>query len=77
MELFVDQLHSPIGLLRLAWEPDALRALEFENYEDRLHQLLRGHYHAYTLLPRVAPAFIREPIEAYFEGDLRAIEASP
>ncbi len=69
MEQFVDQMESPIGLLRLIWEPAALCALEFDN--------CRKPYKDSALTPQVAPSHIRGPIEAYFDGDLQAIDRVP
>jgi methylated-DNA-[protein]-cysteine S-methyltransferase len=77
MQLFADYLESPIGVIRIVWQLDALRALDFEDYDDRMHRLLRTHYGAYSLRPEPAPAHIRDPIEAYFQGDLTSIEGIP
>lgn len=77
MNLFVDRLPSPIGTILLAWENDVLRALDFEDYESRLHKLLRLNYGACELTPERAPTGIRDPIDAYFAGDLGAINTIP
>lgn len=77
MELKIDRFPSPIGLIVLVSDEAALRALDFEDYEERMHRLLRLHYGAYSLTPARTPDSIRGPIEAYFEGDLAALARVP
>jgi len=67
---------SPVGAIRLVSDADGLlRALDFEGYDERLHRLLRRHYADYTLDPGPAPANVIEALDAYFAGDLLAIDA--
>lgn len=68
---------SPVGELILIWSPGALRVLEFDHDEQRLQRLLRAHYDAYRLTSELAPAELRNPIEAYFRGELSAIDTIP
>lgn len=75
MQLFVDQVASPIGTILLAWDNHALRALDFVDYEPRLHRLLRLGYGVCELMPERAPADIRHPLAAYFSGELTALSA--
>jgi methylated-DNA-[protein]-cysteine S-methyltransferase len=73
-----DRIATRIGeLLIAADESGRLRVLDFDNYEARMLRLLQRHYGAggVRLQPAAAPESIRRPIEAYFDGDLRAIEA--
>ena len=77
MELQFDRLPSPIGTIVLVSDCAALRALDFEDYEERMHRLLRLHYGPYRLSPARTLASIRGPIEAYFEGDLPALARVP
>lgn len=78
MDLYLDRMKSPIGTMLLVWEPSALRALDFDDHEPRLHPLLRLHYGNYSLETGVkAPAELRHPIEAYFEGELTAVDRVP
>ena len=70
----VDRIPSPVGTITLVWDEDqALRALDFEDYEARMQRLLRRHYGDCTLVPSSAPAVLREALMAFFEGDLDAI----
>ncbi len=80
-ELFtLDRLSTPIGALLIAVDTDAnLRVLDFDDYEERMLRLLRRRYgpDGVRLEDGRAPASIRKPIEAYFDGDLSAINAIP
>lgn len=52
MQLWLDRLASPVGELRLVVdEQGALRALEFDDHDERLHRLLKRHYGRYELIP--------------------------
>jgi methylated-DNA-[protein]-cysteine S-methyltransferase len=78
MQMFVDRVTSPIGELRLIWDESiTLRALEFADHEQRLQRLLGLHYQSYQLQPAPVPNQLRHPLEAYFEGDLLAIDSVP
>jgi methylated-DNA-[protein]-cysteine S-methyltransferase len=67
----IDRLETPIGTALLVADGDGvLRALDWEDYEPRLKQLLRLHYGAVTLNDRRAPTEIRTALSDYFEGDL-------
>ncbi|MGF3026829.1 methylated-DNA--[protein]-cysteine S-methyltransferase [Methylobacterium aquaticum] len=70
-------LPTPIGTMLLVFDEDgALRALDWSDHEDRMRRLLRLHYGAaVTVQDAAPPPVIREPIAAYFAGDLGAIDA--
>jgi methylated-DNA-[protein]-cysteine S-methyltransferase len=70
----VDRIPSPVGTITLVWDEDqALRALDFEDYEARMQRLLRRHYGECTLTPSRAPGALRAALTAFFEGDVEAI----
>jgi methylated-DNA-[protein]-cysteine S-methyltransferase len=76
--LYVDRVASPIGTILLAFdEAGVLRALDFEDYEERMLQLLRLHYGAMELRPRRAPRTVTEALEAYFAGTIEALRSIP
>jgi O-6-methylguanine DNA methyltransferase len=52
-----------------------LRALDFHDYESRLHRLIRLHYGAgrFTLEAGRAPSTVTAPLDAFFGGELDAI----
>jgi methylated-DNA-[protein]-cysteine S-methyltransferase len=70
---------SPIGTMLVVTDPEhRLRALDWEDYESRLTLLLRRHYGtAPALSEEPAPLAVRRSLEAYFAGDLAALDAIP
>jgi O-6-methylguanine DNA methyltransferase len=78
MRLAIDRLSSPIGtLLLVSDEDDRVRALDFDDYEARMLRLLKIHYGDPTIAPGPAPAAVRCALDAYFAGDLGAIDDIP
>jgi methylated-DNA-[protein]-cysteine S-methyltransferase len=76
----VDRLSTPIGFMLIAVDGEArLRALDWSDYETRMHRLLRLHYGAggVELIVGKAPDAVREPLERYLAGDISAIDAIP
>ncbi|MCK1393301.1 methylated-DNA--[protein]-cysteine S-methyltransferase [Bradyrhizobium sp. 1] len=67
----LDRLTTPIGIALLVTDADgALRALDWEDYEHRMRELLRLHYGAVDLSNQTAPTEMRTALSRYFEGDL-------
>jgi methylated-DNA-[protein]-cysteine S-methyltransferase len=78
VDLFIDRMNSPIGTLVLVWQPNALRALHFDDGDKKpLHHLLRWQFGVDALPSAPAPEGIRRPIEAYFQGEIAAIDTLP
>ena len=77
MELLLDRVASPIGTVLLAADGETLRAMDFIDYEDRMHRYLRLHYGEYTLKEARNPCGLSDRIRAYFDGDVRAIDTIP
>ena len=75
MDLQIEKVPCPIGEILLVFEGENIRALDFSDYEDRMHRLLKLHYGKVNLTSGHTP--IRKQIEAYFEGDLKAITRIP
>ena len=76
----LDRIPTPIGEVLIATDAEArLRVLDFGDYDERMHRLLRRRYgpDGVRLVEGRAPASIRQPIEAYFAGDLTALDAIP
>jgi methylated-DNA-[protein]-cysteine S-methyltransferase len=77
-QFFIETLPSPVGPMLLLTDSDNnVRALDCEDYAPRMHQLLRQQNGTVPLEPKTAPSSARRAIEAYFEGDLTAIDALP
>jgi methylated-DNA-[protein]-cysteine S-methyltransferase len=71
----LDRLTTPIGAMLLVTDDDGvLRALDFEDYEARMKELLRLHYGAVTLKSGRAPKAMRSALSAYFDGDLASLK---
>ena len=54
-----------------------LRALDFDDHDARMRRLLRLHYGAggHTLLAGRAPDTLKTPLDAFFTGELGAVDA--
>ena len=67
----LDRLETPIGIALLVTDADgSLCALDWEDYEPRLRQLLRLQHGATVLQNARAPNDIRAALTGYFAGDL-------
>lgn len=67
----VDRLKTPIGTALLVTDDGGvLRALDWDDYEGRMCELLRLHYDVVTLQDGRAPAAMRKALGDYFKGDL-------
>jgi methylated-DNA-[protein]-cysteine S-methyltransferase len=67
----LDRLATPIGTALLVTDVDGvLRALDWDDHEPRMRELLRLQYGALTLKAACAPAAVRSALSAYFKGDL-------
>jgi methylated-DNA-[protein]-cysteine S-methyltransferase len=74
MTLSLDRVPSPVGDILLVFEGETLRALDFWDYEPRMNRLLRLHYGAVSVTEGTAPAAIRGPLAAFFDGDWAALD---
>ena len=77
MKLWLEKFASPIGMLRIVSDGEVLRALDFEEYDERLRRLLGRHYGEVELSEGQAPRAVREALAAYFAGDIRAVDRLP
>jgi methylated-DNA-[protein]-cysteine S-methyltransferase len=71
-EAFIlDRLQTPIGTALLVTDAGGvLRALDWEEYEPRMRELLRLQYGAVVLEDARSPKDLRSALTAYFNGDL-------
>lgn len=75
MKLRLERRASPIASLFLVTDEEGiLRAIDFADYEQRLHHLLRQHYGGYDLREASVPASLTRALDAYFEGDIDALK---
>lgn len=75
----LDRQATLIGeMLLVADEGGALRVLDWHDHEPRMRLLLRRHYGAdLELVPGRVPAAIRDDLDAYYGGDLGALDRIP
>lgn len=74
MHLRLERWASPLApLLLVTDDAGALRALDFEGHEARMHRLLGNHYRDYTLDDGNAPRSVTQALSAYFAGDVKAL----
>ena len=67
----LDRLQTPIGTALLVSDADGvLRALDWEEYESRMNDLLRLQYGLVVLKAAWAPDKTRAALTGYFKGDL-------
>jgi methylated-DNA-[protein]-cysteine S-methyltransferase len=81
LDFRLDRLPTPIGIMLIVTDRDgALRAADFLDYEPRMLMLLRRQYAgqgAVRLDEGAMPASLRGALDAYFAGDLAAIDRLP
>lgn len=78
MELAYMRMDSPVGELLIACSDTALQVLDYIDYEDRMHHLLQRRYGTdYHLIEALNPLDMRTRMQAYFAGDLTAINDIP
>lgn len=76
--LALDQMQTPVGEMLIVTDSEgAVRGLDFADFEARMHKLLAWHAPGATLTPGRAPEAVRRAIVAYFDGDVRALDALP
>ena len=75
----LDRFKTPIGIALLVTDGEgALRALDWDDYEPRMRELLRLQYGGpATLVDRPAPEPIRDALTGYFAGDLGRLASIP
>jgi methylated-DNA-[protein]-cysteine S-methyltransferase len=77
-QFYKERFNTPTGwMLLLTDSGQRLRSLEWEDKGDRMERLLRVHYGAkgYELADLHTPSPARLAIEAYFAGELNAVDA--
>ena len=73
--LTLDRVPTPTGEVLLVVDAvGVVRALDFAGYEDRMSRLLRRHWGEVELVEGRAPAAVRSAVEAWFGGDLTALD---
>jgi methylated-DNA-[protein]-cysteine S-methyltransferase len=72
----LDRLETPIGTALLVTDIDGvLRALDWEDHEPRMRELLRLQYGDVVLQDARSPQSVRAALSRYFNGDLACLSA--
>ncbi len=73
--LTLDRVATPVGEVLLVTDGEgAVRALDFADYEVRMTRLLARHAPGAVVTAGRAPAVVRRAVEAWFGGDLSALD---
>lgn len=77
--LLSETLPSPLGAITILTDGDGvLRALEYEDFPDRMARLLRLHYpRSWRIEPAGRESDAWRALSAYFAGELSAIDTLP
>jgi methylated-DNA-[protein]-cysteine S-methyltransferase len=79
MELWIDEVSTPIGVIALVVEPDSgsLCGLEFGSELAQLRKHLEARYGETTFRRVQDPHGIASRLRAYFDGDVAALDSVP
>jgi len=80
LRLLIDRTDTPIGEILIVSDFEGnLRAVDWTDYETRMHRILRRHYgvKGFQLEPASHPNGLTRAITSYFEGELTAIDTLP
>jgi methylated-DNA-[protein]-cysteine S-methyltransferase len=77
MKLALEKLPSPIGTVLLVSNGDAILALDYAGYEDRMMGFLNRRFADLKLAAPDRPSRFAEAVQAYFDGDLTGIDTLP
>jgi methylated-DNA-[protein]-cysteine S-methyltransferase len=77
MKLLFDTIQTPIGQVILVVENQNLCFVDFEGNEGRMKQLLEKRFGQYQLESAKNPCGYSTKLEAYFAGDLNAVNDIP
>src|SRR5438477_7028966 len=81
LQFTIDRLPTPIGTMLIVVDSKGvLRAADFDDHESRMRTLLRQQYArdgVVGLAEGAMPSSVRDAIDAYYDGDLTAIDRLP
>jgi methylated-DNA-[protein]-cysteine S-methyltransferase len=76
----LERFNTPTGRMLIVTDDERrLRAVDWEDYEQRMQRLLRRHYGANAVRLREVshPSAARLALQAYFDGDREAVAGQP
>jgi len=74
---YIERSSTPTGVVQILTDGEGrLRAADWETHDERMRTLLRRHYGAagFQIVERSGASAARRAIEAYFAGDLAALD---
>jgi methylated-DNA-[protein]-cysteine S-methyltransferase len=74
--LAADTLDTPIGRLLILCDAEALCVVDYDDFGDRMHRLLRRRYGSYDIVRTANPLGMTTLLERYFAGELGAIDTA-
>ena len=74
MLLHYDEFTSPIGRILFASDGEAICALDFEDYRERMKRLLGRRFSRLVFQRHSDPQNLKDRLQAYFDGDVLATE---
>lgn len=79
MNLWADEIETPIGTLTLVVNPASggICALEFTTDRDLLRKRLAPRFGPVSFVPKADPSGIASRIRAYFDGNMHALAGLP
>jgi methylated-DNA-[protein]-cysteine S-methyltransferase len=77
MLLHYDEFASPIGRILFASDGEAICALDFENYRERMKHLLGRRFPRLVFQRHSDPQNLKDRLQSYFDGDIFAMEVVP
>lgn len=77
MWLHYDEFDSPIGRILFASDGQAVCALDFEDYRERMNRLLARLFVEVEFAPHSDPLKLKERLQAYFSGNIFALDRVP
>ena len=77
MNLFFDEIESPIGTIRVIADGANLCTLDFADYDARMLKLLKARYDDVQLVRHTDPQGFSRRVRAYLDGDLTSLDDIP
>src|SRR5262245_22115581 len=77
MDLMIEEVESPIGVIMVALGSNKLYAVEFSDCSERLRASLAARFGAAPLRSSPRQGDLSMRIKAYFDGDLQALAPIP
>jgi methylated-DNA-[protein]-cysteine S-methyltransferase len=75
--LFIDRVESELGQILVVTDEEAVCAVDFLDYEQRMMKLLVQQYSSIELVEKVNPQGVSDRISTYLAGDFNSLDEIP